>query len=158
MITKKITIIAIALSTMMIVACNPQKKTAGYHSYETECLGVEMDGSQTLKAWGTGVNLEDATEQAKKQAIRDVLFKGILKGKQDCNSKPLVIEVNADEKYEDYWFKFFADGGMYTKFATNQDGKFLKKLKAGDQMTYGMTIRVLRQELKKQLLEDNILK
>ena len=158
MFTKKITIIGLALSVLLILSCNPQKKTAGHYSYETECLGTELDGSQTLKAWGTGSNLEDASEQAKKQAIRDVIFKGINKGKQDCNMKPLVIEVQAQEKYEDYWFKFFADGGLYSKFSSHQDGKYLKKLKAGDQVTYGVTVRVLRQELKKQLLEDKILK
>ncbi|MBP1664458.1 MAG: hypothetical protein H6Q19_1598 [Bacteroidetes bacterium] len=26
----------------------------GHYSIETECLGVEMDGSVTLRAWGTG--------------------------------------------------------------------------------------------------------
>lgn len=158
MYTKKITIIGLILTTMLMLSCNPQKQVAGHYSYETECLGTELDGSQTLKAWGTGRNLEDAVEQAKKQALKDVIFKGINKGKPDCNMKPLVIEVQAQEKYEDYWFKFFADGGLYSKFTSHQDGKYLKKLKAGDQMTYGVTVRVLRQELKKQLLEDKILK
>jgi len=155
---KKIAIIGIVLSTLLILSCNPQKKVAGYYSYETECLGTELDGSQTLKAWGMGRNLEDAVEQAKKQALKDVIFKGINKGQSGCNMRPLVIEVQAQEKYEDYWFKFFADGGLYTKFTSHQDGKYLKKLKAGDQMRYGVTVRVLRQELKKQLLEDKILK
>jgi hypothetical protein len=30
------------------------------------------------------------------------VFKGIREGKQDCNQKPIVFEVNAQEKYEDY--------------------------------------------------------
>lgn len=156
---RKITlIISLALVSLLMFSCNPQKKVAGHYTYETECLGAEMDGSLTLKAWGTGRNLVDAVEQAKKQALKDVLFKGIQKGKAECNTKPLVIEVNANEKYEDYWFKFFADGGPYTSFTTHEDGKYFKKLKAGDQMTYGITVRVLRQTLKAQLLEDNILK
>ena len=155
---KKFAIVSLVLSAVLILSCNPQKKVAGYYSYDTECLGAELDGSQTLKAWGTGSNLADAVEQAKKQALKDVMFKGITKGKSDCNQMPLVIEVNADEKYEDYWFKFFADGGLYTKFTSHEDGKYLKKLKAGEQVTYGVTIRLKRQELKKQLLEDKILK
>jgi len=74
-----------------------QKKTAGYYNYKTECLGVELDGSQTLKAWGNGRNKADAVEQAKKNAVRDVIFKGIIEGKQDCNQKPLVFEINAQK-------------------------------------------------------------
>ena len=77
-----------------------QKKTAGYYAYKTECLGVELDGSQTLKAWGNGRNRADAVEQAKKNAMRDVIFKGIREGKQECNQKPLIFEVNAEEKHE----------------------------------------------------------
>ncbi len=143
---------------MLIISCNPPSKIAGSYTHKTECLGTELDGSQTLKAWGTGKNLTDAVEQAKKQALRDVIFVGIRDGKQECNTKPLVVEVNANEKYEDYWFKFFADGGLYTQFTSHQDGKYLKKLRAGDQITYGVTVRVLRQKLKQQLINDKILK
>ena len=66
-------------------SCKPQKKIAGNYTYETECMGIEMDGSQTLKAWGYGKNRIDAVEQAKKNAVRDVLFKGIRNGKTECN-------------------------------------------------------------------------
>ena len=32
---------------------------------------------RTLRAWGRGKNRTDAIEQAKKNAVRDVLFKGV---------------------------------------------------------------------------------
>lgn len=35
---------------------------SAYMSYETECLGTELDGSQTLRAWGKGKNRADAIE------------------------------------------------------------------------------------------------
>ena len=156
--TKKLLLFGVVISTMIIMSCNPQNNVAGYYSYETECLGTELDGSQTLKAWGTGVNLDDAVFQAKKQAIKDVIFKGINKGREGCSKRALVIEVNAQEKYEDYWNVFFADGGKYLQFTTHEDGKFLSKKKAGNQLTYGVTVRVLRKELKQQLIDDKILK
>ena len=43
-------------------------KGAGNYTYDTECIGVEGDGSQTVKGWGSGRNREDAVEQAKKMA------------------------------------------------------------------------------------------
>ena len=52
-----------------------KKSVSSYHSFESECLGVELDGSETLRAWGRGKNRTDAIEQAKKNAVRDVLFK-----------------------------------------------------------------------------------
>jgi hypothetical protein len=139
-------------------------KAAGFYEYKSECLGVELDGSQTLKVWGSGRNRADAIEQAKKNGMRDVIFKGIREGKQDCNMKPLVPEVNAQEKYEDYFNKFFADEGEYNKFVSSKDGskyhtEVIKDRKqAGSQETYAVIIRVLRAELKSKLLEDNILK
>ena len=54
-----------------------QTTTSAYYEYDAECLGVELDGSQTLRIWGVGRNKKDAVEQAKKNAVRTVLFKVI---------------------------------------------------------------------------------
>src|SRR3990167_7610323 len=86
-----------------------QKKTAGFYEVESECLGVEGDGSQTIRAHGKGRNREDAMEQAKKNAVKDVLFKGISKGSAECNVKPVLFNPNAREKFEDYFNAFFVD-------------------------------------------------
>ena len=140
-----------------------QKKTAGYYTYKTECLGVELDGSQTLKAWGNGRNRADAVEQAKKNAVRDVIFKGILDGKQECNQKPIVFEINAQEKYEDYFNAFFSDGGEYKNFISLKDERIFDKIsrdrkKTTESVTNGVVVRVLRGELKKKLITDSIIK
>jgi hypothetical protein len=104
---KIITLLAVFVLVANIAqAQHAQKNISGNYSKETECLGVEMDGSQTVKAWGFGNGKKDAVEQAKKTAVRDVLFKGIRSGKDECNQKPLINEVNAQEKYEDYSINF----------------------------------------------------
>ncbi|OFX52525.1 MAG: hypothetical protein A2046_06090 [Bacteroidetes bacterium GWA2_30_7] len=156
-------IIVLFLSTTTISGF-AQKSIGGYYTYETECLGVELDGSQTVKSWGSGRNREDAIEQAKKNAVRDVLFNGIKKGKPDCNVKPVIFEVNAQEKYEDYFNKFFTDGGEYDKFCSPKDGSkyhfevIKDRQKAGSQETYALIVRVLRADLKAKMVEDNIIK
>ena len=111
-----------------ITSCSGQKKLAGNYTYKSECMGVELDGSQTIKAWGNGRNRSDAVDQAKKNAIRDVIFFGINEGKSECNSKPLIFEVNAQDKYEDYFAKFFADGGEYKNFISLRDERIFDKL------------------------------
>ncbi|MBQ3657977.1 MAG: hypothetical protein II956_14245 [Bacteroidales bacterium] len=133
---------------------------AQFTKYETECLGVEGDGSQTLRAWGTGRNRSDAVEQAKKNAVYDVLFKGIRAGSSECNQKPLIPEVNARERYEDYFDLFFADGGEYTKFVSVADEKLFSKDKSKNKngAQFGVTVRVLRAELKAQLKSDGLIK
>lgn len=142
-----------------MLSCTTQNKTSGYYKFETECYGVELDGSQTLKAWGRGKNRKDAVEQAKKNAVNDVLFTGIRKGVSGCEVRPLIIEVRAKEKYEDYFYTFFEDGGLYKEFVTNDDASLKKdKHAAGSDVVYGVVVRVLRHKLKKQLIEDQILK
>lgn len=157
--------LGIALISVLSFSCgSPQKSMSGAYTYETECMGVEGDGSQTLKAWGNGRNREDAIEQAKKTGVRDVLFTGIRKGRTECNSKPVLFEVNIREKKEDYFNAFFADGGPYKEFITGEDGSDMHlsvlqgKKKVGDQVTYGVVIRVQRAKLKERMIQDGIMR
>lgn len=157
-------LLSIVIGTTLVVGCRTaQNKTAGFYSYKTECLGSEMDGSQTVKTWGDGRNRVDAIEQAKKNGVRDVIFKGISEGKAGCDIKPLVSEVNAQEKYEMYFNKFFADGGPYKDFITFEDGNdahievLTSRQKAGSQETYRVIIRIQKAKLKQQLIKDGIL-
>ncbi|HMK07059.1 MAG TPA: hypothetical protein VK476_05975 [Flavobacterium sp.] len=157
----KIKIITLAFALTLLASC--ANKIAGNYIHKTECMGVELDGSATLKAWGNGRNRADAVEQAKKNAIRDVIFNGILEGKQDCQQKPLIFEVNAQEKYEDYFNRFFADGGEFLNFISLRDERIGQKInrdreKARESVTNGFIVRVLRSELKKKLIADGIIK
>lgn len=94
--------------------------------------------------------------------MREVLFKGIIDGKGDCDKRPLITEVNAEEKYEDYFVKFFADKGPYTKYVVMKDerieDKILRDRQASSKdITNSAVVRVLRFDLKQKLIEDNII-
>ena len=129
----------------------------GYYTIESECLGSELDGSITLSAWGTGRNRFDAVDQAKKNALREVIFKGIRKGSPECNQRPLLPEVNAEMKYEDFFNRFFSDRtDDYKKFCSGKDERLDNKIfrrGMGDSkmVTYSVIVRVLRAELKDYL-------
>jgi len=139
------------------------QKVNGNYNYKTSCVDVESDGSQTLLAWGKGRNRSDAVEQAKKNAVSDVLFSGIIDGNSACSKRPLLAEVNAREKYEDYFNAFFSDGGEYKNFVSLRDERIGNKLsrdrkKTSESVTNGLVVRVLRAELKAKLIADNIIK
>ena len=130
-----------------------------YDRSSIKCIGTELDGSQTLRVQGYGRNRSDAKEQAMKNAVWAVIFDGIRDGVQGCNMRPLITEVNARERYEDYFNIFFADGGEYKKYVSLQDTKKRSANKAKDKVgySYEMTIRVLRSELKARLKADNVI-
>jgi hypothetical protein len=149
--------------SIVLISCNAQKKIAGNYSYKTECLGIEMDGSQIVKAWGDGRNRFDVIEQAKKNAVNDVLFNGIYEGKQECEKRPVIAEVNARQKHEAYFNKFFADNDQYKKYVSLKDeriGQEVSRDRKGwrQNVTHGVILQVLRAELKQKMIEDGILK
>ena len=132
---------------------------AGAVAQETECISKEMDGSLTLRVWGTGRNKTDALEQAKKQAVYDVLFKGITRGNTDYNMRPIMTEVNARQRYQDYFDIFFMDRGEYRKYISMEDkraGSTRTRRNYRD-VTVGTTVRVLVPQLRARLKEDGLL-
>ncbi|MCR5325404.1 MAG: hypothetical protein K6E37_01475 [Bacteroidales bacterium] len=132
---------------------------AGAFAQETECISKEMDGSLTLRVWGSGRNKTDALEQAKKQAVYDVLFKGITRGNNDYNMRPIMTEVNARQRYQDYFDIFFMDRGEYRKYISMEDkraGSTRTRRNYRD-VTVGTTVRVLVPQLRARLKEDGLL-
>ena len=134
--------------------------SAGAYAQETECIGKEMDGSLTLRVWGTGRNRTDALEQAKKQAVYDVLFKGVTKGNTDYNMRPIMTEVNARQRYQDYFDIFFMDRGEYLKYISMEDkraGSTKVSKRNFRDVTLGVTVRVLVPQLRARLKSDGLL-
>ena len=159
-------IFSIVMACAMVVAVGSCRKnttissTSSVASFETVGLGSERDGSMTVRAWGKGKDKADALEQARKNALYDVIFKGVKQGEGTFNARPLIYEVNAETKYEYYFNKFFADGGEYTTYATLEDenrrARMVAKGKA--QENWSTVIRVKRSELKQRLIDDGIIK
>ena len=135
------------------------QNNAVYARSSIRCLGVELDGSQTLRVQGYGRNRSDAKEQAMKNAVWAVIFDGIRDGVEGCNMRPLVTEVNAKERYEDYFNIFFADNGEYKKYVSLRDTKKRSGGKSKDKVgyAYDLTVRVLRAQLKARLKADNLI-
>lgn len=146
------------LAVLCFTCVDAQTKTV-YARCTVKCMGVELDGSQTLRVQGYGRNRTDAKEQAMKNAVWAVIFEGVREGVQGCNLRPLVTEVNAKERYEDYFNLFFADNGEYKKYVSLRDTKKRSGGKSKDKLgyAYDLTIRVLRAELKARLKADNVI-
>lgn len=136
------------------------QRLATYQKEVIECLGVEGDGSQTLRVTGTGRNKADAFEQAKKDAVMVVIFDGIRGGLQGCDTRPLLNEMNARDKYEDYFNIFFMDKGEYRKYVSMEDRKRYSQSTSKNKYfkNYRVTVRVLRSELKTRLKADGIIR
>lgn len=151
----------VAIFFLSLVSCGSKRvvETAAFHSYETECLGMDMDGMQTLRVWGTGLNRSDALEQAQKKAVYEVTFTGITGGNGDCNAYPVVDEANARKKYEKYFDDFFEKGGKYKKFVKLRgEQKSNAKTYHGDGTEMVEVVVIVdRPALKKRYQKDKII-
>lgn len=145
-------------AALALTCTDAQSQTVSARS-SVKCLGVELDGSQTLRVQGYGRNRSDAKEQAMKNAVWAVIFDGIRDGVEGCNTRPLVTEVNAKERYEDYFNLFFSDNGAYKEYVSLRDTKKRSGGRSKDKLgyAYDLTIRVLRAELKARLKSDNVI-
>ena len=119
---------------------------AVYDRSSIKCIGVELDGSQTLRVLGYGRNRADAKEQAMKNAVWAVIFDGIRDGVEGCNMKITLIfslQIMVSIK----------------KYVTLRDTKTRSANRKKDKVgySYEMTIRVLRSQLKARLKADNVI-
>lgn len=103
--------------------------------YEIECEGVGQQGIFIIKVYSYSRRKDVAIEQAKKNAIHGVIFKGIPSGKQGCVSQPaLARSSNLEQQKRDYFNSFFHEGGKYMKFVNlTTDGA----VKASDRYVVG---------------------
>lgn len=154
-------LIALVGSIVLAVSCHPHTHTT-QATYATECqyLNHESDGSITIRAYGQGRNRGDALEQARKNAVEQVIFKGIYVPGNSSLSRPLVYEVNAREKYEDFFNTFFRDGGDFNSFVHGDDKRIgtNEKSWSGTQAKISTTVTVERGLLKQYLKDINIIK
>ena len=126
----------------------------GRYTIETECLGVEMDGSVTLRAWGTGRNRFDAVDQAKKNAVHGVIFKGFGGISGVPGQHPLTDNPNLEIEQAEFFRNFFANGGKYMKFVNvTNDGSVAAedRLKVGKEYKIGVVVSVNVAGLRKDL-------
>jgi hypothetical protein len=134
--------------------------TSGYYTFQTECLGTEYDGSVTVRSWGKGRNRIDAIEQAKKEAVRTILFKNMQNNNQPgCDQMtPLLNSENYLQTHASFFNDFFKDGGIYLQFISNKDESIISKKRksSNNEVTFGLVIRVKRSDLREYLIQNKI--
>lgn len=139
---------------------NAEKDTKAWR-YEIEAINVGVQGTYLIKAWTYSKKPDVAIEQAKKNAVHGIIFKGFA-GKQGVpGQKPLVSNVNLEEEKGDFFNLFFKDGGKYMKFVTiSNDGNIGAgdRLKVGKEYKIGVMVSVNIAELRRDLEEAGIVK
>ena len=141
--------------TMIYSACTTNKQIPALS--EAECLGSGRDGVIRVKAWGYGRNTDEAVEQAKRNAVQDVLFKGVKAGQAGCPSNPIV--PGGIDKAPDYFREFFKDGGDYLRYISlSGDGSIRAedRIRVGRLYKIGVFVVVDHRRLRQRMQDDGL--
>ncbi|MGB4415826.1 MAG: hypothetical protein WBI53_13200 [Paludibacter sp.] len=128
--------------------------------YEIEPVGVGTQGTYLIKVWSYSKKPLVALEQAKKNAVHGIIFKGFSGVNGVPGQRPLTNNPNLEIEQSEF-FKNFFDGGKYMKFVNvSNDGAVAAedRLKVGKEYKIGVVVSVNVAGLRKDLEEGGILK
>ncbi len=164
-IVKVVLLIAVFISIAVTMAHAQAKKKANKDTenwrYEIECVSVGASGSYLVKVWSYSKKPVVAIEQAKKNAVHGILFKGFTGKGAGCTQKPLISNPNLEQEKEDFFNSFFETGGKYMKFvSTSGDGSINAEdiLKLGKEYKIGVILSVSKDNLRKDLEAEGLIK
>lgn len=161
-----LTIVLIIMSGFVSNSYSQAKKKADQDTeswrYEIEAVKEGTMNTYLIKVWSYSNQPEVAIEQAKKNAVHGVIFRGI-SGVAGVQSKPpLTSDTNLEQEQAGFFDSFFSEGGKYMKFVNlTNDGS----VAAGDRLkidrnTYkiGVLVSVNVGTLRKDLEEAGIIR
>jgi hypothetical protein len=156
-------LIAVAL---MMTACGSAQKAADTDTqqwrYELEAVkGVGVQGTYQVKVWSYSKDPNVAMEQAKKNAVHGIIFKGFTSNIPSVTSqKPLVSNPSMDTQRKDFFEPFFANGGKYMKFVNLANNGAIAagdRIKIGKEYKIGVVVSVNVGTLRKELEDAGII-
>lgn len=131
--------------------------------YEAQCAGIGSETDYLIKVYTYSTKKNLAMEQAKKNAVHAVLFKGYPANSQfGCSSQnPMCRNSNIEFEKREFFDTFFADGGPYMKFVNDSsDGNVEAgdRMKVGKEYKVGVIVSVNKSELRKYLEAAGIIR
>jgi hypothetical protein len=129
--------------------------------YEIEVVQTGTQGTYLVKVWSYSKKPDVAIEQAKKNAVHGVIFRGFAGTSTVPGQKALASNVNLEEEKADFFAPFFSDGGKYMKFvSTSNDGAVAAedRMKVGKEYKVGVVVSVNVSALRKDLEAAGIIK
>lgn len=129
--------------------------------YELEVVGQGVQGTYQVKVWSYSKDVNTATEQAKKNAVHGIIFRGFTGAGRLQGQRPLTNNPNLENEKAEFFKDFFASGGKYLKFVTLANHGAIgagDAIKVGKEYKVGVVISVNTSELRKDLENAGIIK
>lgn len=131
--------------------------------YEIQpAVGQAAQGSALVRVWTYSKNATVATNQASKNAVHGIIFKGFPSandGTRIVGREPIIADPAVEEANAAYFEKFFENGGAYQRYVSlMNNGAPDQVMKVGKEYKIAVTVVVLVDQLRKRLEDDGIIK
>lgn len=137
-------------SISMLKQCDRQ-------SYQAECVNLNSSGYIELKLSDNQKGQRYKAEQARKDALKVVLFSGV-QSENGCLSQPPLLESSEEAKHFSLMAKnFFGKNGPWSRFTIYRDAQKESLNIATDLKSKFYSIRVSKNLLRQYLIEQNVL-
>ncbi|GHT12877.1 hypothetical protein AGMMS4956_08170 [Bacteroidia bacterium] len=155
---------SVAALAVVMASCGAAQKAADKDTaqwrYEIEPVGVGAQGTYLIKVWSYSKKTVVAMEQAKKNAVHGIIFKGFTGGSGLTSQKPMAPNANVFEEHKDYFESFFANGGKYMQFVNISNSGAIAagdRVKVGKEYKVGVVVSVNKDALRKELENAGII-
>ncbi|MCQ2351538.1 MAG: hypothetical protein MJ003_06150 [Paludibacteraceae bacterium] len=150
-------IAAMAVSTACMASSKSKAdKDTQKWRYEIECAGTGTAGTYLVKVWSYSKKQATATNQAVKNAVHGVMFKGVAGGRGCATQRAMVTDPSVQSAKEDFFNRFFADGGDFQKYGSATGVP--EVVKVGKEYKVGVVVSVYKDNLRKDLESAGIIR
>ncbi len=126
--------------------------------YDIICEGNGVEGTYLVKVWVYANKLNLKPETLRKYAVHGIIFKGVTGSIKCSGQKPFAKSLSVEEENKEYFDEFFEKKNAYLNFATIVEGTFERVKVTKRQYKIGAVISVAKDQLRKQLEADNIIR
>lgn len=129
--------------------------------YEIEVVNTGTQGTKQVKIWSYSKKADVAMEQAKKNAVHGIIFKGMPDNGAVRGDKAMAQDPNLEVTQAEFFQEFFKDGGKYSKYVTLVNNGAIAAgdiMKIGKEFKVGVVVSVNTAGLRKDLEAAGIIK
>ncbi len=156
---RKLLYFVLCTLVLSLASCGA-KRSQAFYDQPSRVLSADYNGTYVIRTQVRSKDAVTAFYDAQRKVVKEIIFDGIQAANNGVSDlKPLCLDMNAQEKYEDYWNAFFSDGGPWKQFTNYSKRRVVttRYERDGRQMVETGTVTVDRAGIKKKLQEDGII-
>ena len=151
------TIFIFCFFALITNSINAQNTSSDYLStnYEVQFVRTGLQGTELFKVYSYGKNDDQAINNAKSDAVKAILFKGI---PGSGYTSPMITDFSLLESKKDFFNTFFETDQFQQYVSVSGDGTVEEKYKVGKRVKVAVIVSVQKDNLRKFLESAGIIR